>query len=73
VTGLRIKRVVFSLDARRLATRGRSPLSVSVPAISGAHVLTARVTFTDATRPASLRMRYRACSTARRALPNFTG
>jgi len=73
VTGLRIRRVVFSLDGRSLATRSRSPFSVSVPSLTGFHLLRARVTFTDATRPASLRLRYRSCATARRTVPRFTG
>jgi hypothetical protein len=73
VTGLRIRRVVFSLDGRRLATRTRSPFKVSVRSLTGVHRLIARVTFTDATRAASLTFRYRSCAAARRAVPRFTG
>ncbi|TMK39094.1 MAG: DUF3494 domain-containing protein [Actinobacteria bacterium] len=69
VTGLRIRRVAFSLDGRSIATRSRSPFTVSVRSLSGVHRLTARVTFTDATRPANLRLRYRACGAARRRVP----
>jgi hypothetical protein len=73
VRGLRIRRVVFSLDGRRLTTRTKSPFKVSVPSLTGVHLLIARVTFSDATRPATLRMRYRSCATARRTVPRFTG
>ena len=77
VTGLRIKQVVFTLDGRTLATRTRSPFSVSVPSQSGgSHRLRARVTFTDATRAATLTLRYRACAAATRRVPRvprFTG
>jgi hypothetical protein len=73
IGGLRIRTVVFSLDGRRIATRTRSPFSVAVPNLAGVHLLRARITFTDATRPASLRLRYRACAAARRQAPRFTG
>lgn len=75
VSGLRIRRVVFSLDGRRIASRTRSPFAVSVPRLRGGlHMITARVTFTDATRAATLRIRYRACAVAaRRVGPRFTG
>jgi len=73
VTGLRIRRVVFSLDGRSLATRSRSPFSVSVPSLTGVHLLRVRVTFTDATRPASFRLRYRSLAVARGTVPRFTG
>jgi hypothetical protein len=68
VTGLHIRRVVFSLDGRSLATRSRSPFTVSVPNLPGVHRVSARVTFTDATRPANLTLRYRSCAAARRTV-----
>jgi hypothetical protein len=82
VTGLHIRRVTFSLDGRSLATRSTAPFTVSVPRRPGVHRLGARVTFTDATRPANLAFRYRACAAAGRtvsghpprvAVPPFTG
>jgi hypothetical protein len=77
VRGHLIKRVVFSLDGRRLVTRVRGPFQVSVRAAApGRHRITARVTFKDATRAKTLTLRYRACAAAVRQLPtqpNFTG
>lgn len=62
VRGRMIKRVVFRLDGRRIATRAASPFRVFVPAAPGAHKVTAHVTFTDATRAKMLTLRYRACA-----------
>jgi hypothetical protein len=73
VTGIRIKRVVFSLDGRTLKTINRSPFSVKVRSLVGVHLLRAQITFTDATRPANLKMRYRSCAAATRIAPRFTG
>jgi hypothetical protein len=73
VRGFRIRRVVFTLDGRHLASRGKSPYTVSVRNLVGVHLLRARVTFTDATRAANLRLRYRACSQATRTAPRFAG
>jgi hypothetical protein len=67
VTGLFIRRVVFSIDGRVLASSRRgSPFSALVRAGRGTHLVTARVTFTDGTPAATLRMRFRACSAAAR-------
>jgi hypothetical protein len=78
VRGREIKRVVFSLDGKRLATLNGSPFRVHVPAeFAGAGHLKARVTFKDATRPRTLKMRYAACAAAvvkpRPAPSTFTG
>jgi len=77
VRGHLIQRVVFRLDGRRIASRGRSPFRVLVRAQPGRHRVTARVTFKDATRAKTLRMRYRACSAAllqpRQGPSRFTG
>jgi Ice-binding-like len=73
VRGLRIKRVVFTLDGRRLASRGHAPFTTRVRNLVGVHLLRARVTFTDATRVAHFRLRYRACAQATRTTPRFTG
>jgi hypothetical protein len=64
VTGRQIKRVVFSLDGRRIASRTGSPFRVLVRALPGRHQVTARVTFKDATRAKTLKLRYRACAAA---------
>jgi hypothetical protein len=73
VKGSHIKRVVFSLDGRRLLSRGRSPFTVRVPNLVGVHLLRARVTFSDASRTAHFRLRYRACAESTRTVPRFTG
>jgi hypothetical protein len=72
-----IKRVVFRLDGKRIATRNGSPFEVVVHASAGRHTITARVTFLDATAPKTMKMRYRACASAvlqpRRGPARFTG
>ena len=65
VRGREIKRVVFTLDGRRLADRSGSRFSVHVPpAFAGSGLVRARVTFKDATPAKMLTMRYRACAAA---------
>jgi ice-binding like protein len=65
VRGREIKRVVFTLDGKRLANQTRSPFRVHVPAtFAGTGHLKARVTFKDATRAKTLNLRYRACAAA---------
>jgi hypothetical protein len=77
VRGAMIRRVVFSMDGRHIATRTRSPFSVFVRASSGSHTVRARVTFRDATAARTLRLPYRACAAAvlqpRRGPSQFTG
>jgi hypothetical protein len=78
VRGREIKRVVFSLDGKRLATLNGSPFRVHVPAeYAGSGHIKARVTFKDATRSRTLTMRYAACAAAvvtpRTAPSTFTG
>ena len=77
VSGRNIRRVVFSLDGRRIASSTGSPFRVLVPGMSGRHQITARVTFKDATRARTLKLRYRACAAAalhpRRGPSQFTG
>ena len=63
VRGRQIKRVVFRLDGRRIASRSGSPFRVRVPAGPGSHMLTARVTFKDATRARTLKLGYGLCAT----------
>ncbi|WP_217921226.1 ice-binding family protein [Miltoncostaea oceani] len=64
VTGLRIRSVVFSLDGRRIARRTAGPFATMVRARAGVRVLTARITFTDATPAVTRRLRYQACAPA---------
>lgn len=66
VRGHLIKRVVFSLDGRRIVSRIKSPFQVYVRAAPGRHRVTARVTFKDATRAKTLTLPYRACAAAER-------
>jgi hypothetical protein len=78
VRGLELKRVVFTLDGKRLASRSGPRFSVHVPAaFAGSGRLKARVTFKDATPAKTLTLRYRACAAAVvRPLPapsTFTG
>ena len=74
VRGKMIKNVVFKLDGKRLASRGKS---VFVRATPGRHKVTARVTFTDATRARTMSFKYRACAAGalrpRRGPARFTG
>jgi hypothetical protein len=62
VRGRMIKRVTFRLDGKRISSRRRSPFRVSVKAAPGRHRVSARVSFTDATRARTLTLPYRACS-----------
>jgi hypothetical protein len=77
VRGHLIKRVVFSLDGRRIGSRTGSPFQVFVRAARGPHHVRARVTFQDATRVKTVRLGYRACAAAvlhpRSGPSQFTG
>jgi Ice-binding-like len=77
VRGHLIKRVVFSLDGKRLSSLASGPYRVFVRALPGAHAVTARVTFKDATKAKTLALGYRACADAVLSPPNgpsqFTG
>jgi ice-binding like protein len=77
VHGRMIKRVVFSLDGHRIAIRTRAPFQVFVKSLAGRHNVRARVTFKDATRTKTLRLRYRTCAAAvlqpRHGPSQFTG
>ncbi len=66
VSGLFIRRVVFSLGSRIVATSRRSPFEALLVATGGTHRVTARVTFTDSTPATTLHMRFRACAAASR-------
>jgi Ice-binding-like len=77
VRGQMIKRVVFSLDGKPTGTRTSAPFSISVRAAPGAHQVSARVTFRDATHAKTLVLPYRACAAAvlhpRHGPSRFTG
>ena len=77
VRGHLIRRVIFSLDGTRIASRTSSPFQVFLPAALGAHKVRARVTFKDATHAKTLTFRYRACASAvlhpRHGPSQFTG
>ncbi len=77
VRGHLIRRVVFRLDGRRISSQRRSPFVVSVHARPGRHVIRARISFRDATRAKTRRLRYRVCAAAalhpRRGPSRFTG
>jgi hypothetical protein len=64
VRGKLIKRVVFSLDGKKIQSQTKGPYVVFVRALPGAHAVKARVTFKDATRARSLSLGYRACADA---------
>jgi hypothetical protein len=77
VRGHLIKRVTFTLDGTRIASRTKSPFSVSVRALSGKHNVRAHVTFKDRTRSKYLSLGYKACGAAvaqpRQGPSQFTG
>jgi hypothetical protein len=64
VTGLLIRRVVFSVGSHVIATRTRAPFQALIKDGGGIRTLTARVTFTDSTPARTLKLRSRACAAA---------
>ena len=65
VTGRSIRRVVFSMGGRVLANRTKSPFQANLRRPrAGINTVLARVTFTDATRARTLRLRFRTCAAA---------
>lgn len=77
VRGHMIKRVVFSLDGQRIDSQVTSPFQVFVRAAPGGHMVSARVTFKDATQAKTMTLPYRACAAAvlhpRHGPSQFTG
>ncbi|MBK5230344.1 MAG: DUF3494 domain-containing protein [Thermoleophilia bacterium] len=70
VRGLFIRRVVFSIGGRVVATRSKSPFTALVQRFrGGSHTVKARVTFTDGTPAVTLRMRFVSCAAARSQPP----
>ena len=64
VHGKLIKRVVFTLDGKRISNLSKRPYNVFVRAMPGAHHVNARVTFKDATKAKTLALGYKACADA---------
>jgi hypothetical protein len=64
VTGRAIRRVVFSLGPKVIASPRSAPFATTVAAIGGVRVITARVTYKNATRAKTRQIRYRACAAA---------
>jgi hypothetical protein len=64
VRGKLIKRVVFSLDGKKIQSQTKGPYVVFVRGLPGAHHVNARVTFKDATKAKTLALGYRACADA---------
>ncbi|MEA2664335.1 MAG: hypothetical protein QOI11_1279, partial [Candidatus Eremiobacteraeota bacterium] len=62
VNGLFIRRVVFTIGGRVIATRSKAPFTVSVGSGDGIRTLKAKVTFTDGTPTVRLSMKFRSCS-----------
>jgi hypothetical protein len=78
VTGHLIRRVVFSLDGKRIGVRNRPAFRQYVKASAGRrHTISARVGFKDATHSKTLKFRYRACAAQvlrpRQGPSQFTG
>ena len=73
-----IRRVVFSLDGKRIGTRTKPAFRQFVKASAGRrHIISARVGFKDATHSKTMKFRYRACAAQvlrpRRGPSQFTG
>lgn len=66
VSGLFIRQVVFSLGDRVIATDRSAPFRARVDSDGGTRTLKARVIFTDSTPAATLRLRFKASSSAQR-------
>jgi Ice-binding-like len=77
VSGKMIRKVVFSLDGKKIGSAASSPFRVSVRAAPGAHQVSARVIFKDATPTKTVTVPYRACAAAalqpHPGTPHFTG
>ena len=78
VSGLRIRKVIFSFGGSVIATRSKAPFTTSVTPGTGKHSLTAYVTFTDATPAKTLKIAVKSCTAAKLSVkpngtPGFTG
>jgi hypothetical protein len=68
VTGLAIRRVVFSIGGHTIATRGKSPFEALVGSSPGSRTVSARVTFSDKRKATTLKMRFKACAAGTRTV-----
>ncbi|MEA2424197.1 MAG: hypothetical protein QOH13_607 [Thermoleophilaceae bacterium] len=68
VTGLAIRRVIFSIGGHTIATRGKSPFEALVRTSSGSRTVSARVTFSDKRKATTLKMRFKACAAGTRTV-----
>lgn len=78
VTGTKIRKVVFSIKGKQLASRSKAPYSATIQVYDGGtRTINARVTFTDGTKTANLKLRFKACAEATAQTPDnpagFTG
>jgi hypothetical protein len=65
VTGLKIRRVVFSLGSKVIATVNKAPFEALIgPDTGGIYTIHAHVTFTDGTRARNFSLRFAACARA---------
>jgi hypothetical protein len=64
VRGLFIRKVVFSVGGNVVASRTKKPFQATIGVLGGERLITAHVTFTDATRAARLHLRFKACAAA---------
>lgn len=69
VTGLFMRRVVFSLGNKVIATRDRPPFKATIVVLGGVRLITAHVTYSDGTPSARLHLKFKACTAA--ALETF--
>ena len=70
VTGLFIRKVVFSVGGKVVAHDARSPFKATIGVLGGNRTITARVIFKDATHAARLHLRFRACAAAAVSTPH---
>jgi len=70
VTGRSIRRVVFSLGGRVVSSQSQAPFTAQVRPRPGLRVVTARVTFTDATPMTTRSLRFRSCANAVARVPS---
>ncbi|MCW2955727.1 MAG: hypothetical protein JWO69_596 [Thermoleophilia bacterium] len=80
IRGLAVRRVVFTMGGKVIATRRSAPFAINVPRAAGMRVLRARVSFSNGAAPVTLTMRFRTCasrvaSPSRRPVtpPGFAG
>ena len=70
VTGRFIRKVVFSVGGKVIASQTRSPFLATEGVLGGERTITAHITFTDATHAATRNLRFRACAVATVSTPH---